>query len=675
MTTITTRPAAGDAPLLARLWADRPGIPGFLSTVDHKRIGYRYLITAFAFLVVGGVEALLMRMQLAGPEQDVLGAEAFNQLMTMHGTTMIFLFNTPVLAGFGNYLIPLQIGARDMAFPRLNALSYWIYLFAGLLTYSSFLFGTVPDGGWFAYTPLTGPEFSPGVNLDFWAVGVTFVGISTTLGAVNFIVTIFRLRAPGMSFNRLPILVWSFLVMSFMVLFAVPAITLGEVLLELDRVFGMQFYDPRLGGDPVLYQHLFWIWGHPEVYILLVPATGMVSMIIPTFSRHRLVAYTWVATALVAIGFLSFGVWVHHMFAVGVPILAGTFFAMASLLITIPSGIQFFAWLATIWQGRRPIFSSAFLFSLGFLVVFLLGGVTGVMVAVLPFDLQVHDSYFVVAHFHYVLVGGVVFPVFAGIYHWLPKMTGRLASERWGKVSFWSMLVGFNAGFFPMHVLGLLGMPRRVYTYHEGLGWEALNLLATVGVFLFGAGVLVSILNWVVSRHRGPPAPQNPWSSDSLEWATTSPPPEYNFAAVPLVEGRHPIWDVPEGRLRTLTAVRGRDVVTPEHPEHETPGTTVLDADRLELLPMPAPTAWPFVLALGTTVVFVGVLVESLLLGTVGTLLALLAIVVWTWRADEDHEPPGEDHRPPGGRRDGEPGAGPPAAEGSDPRAREVGER
>ncbi|HVM39425.1 MAG TPA: cbb3-type cytochrome c oxidase subunit I, partial [Acidimicrobiia bacterium] len=481
-TTIATRPPGEDTGFLERLWSDAPGIPGFLTTVDHKRIGTRYFVTSFLFLLVGGVQALLIRLQLAGPNQDLLDPEAFNQLMTMHGTTMIFLFNTPImLGGFGNYVTPLQIGARDMAFPRVNALSYWIFLFSGGLMYASFFLGKMPDGGWFAYPPLTGPVFSPGVNLDFWAVGVIFVGLSTTAGAINLIVTIFRLRAPGMSLNRMPLFVWAVLVTSFMSLFAFPAITLAPLLLELDRIFGMTWYWPAAGGSAVLYQHLFWFWGHPEVYILLVPATGIVSTVIPVFARHRIVGYSWMATALVAIGFLSFGVWVHHMFAVGVPFLGALFFAMASLLITIPSGVQFFGWIATVWRGRRPVFSTPMLFSLGFLFIFLLGGFTGVMVAVLPFDLQVHDSYFVVAHFHYVLIGGVVFPVFAGIYYWLPKLTGRMFSERAGKVSFWTMFVGFNVAFFPMHILGLFGMPRRVYTYQEGLGWDGYNLVATLG--------------------------------------------------------------------------------------------------------------------------------------------------------------------------------------------------
>ena len=463
---------------LHEIWKDAPGIPGFFSTVDHKRIGLRYIYTSFAFFFVAGLTALVMRAQLTAPNSHVVSPSTYNSLFTMHGTTMIFLFNTPVLAGFANYLLPLQLGARDMAFPRLNAFSYWIFLLSGVFIYASYLIGKPPDGGWFGYTPLTGGTYSGGVNLDFWGLGVVFVGISTTVGAVNFIVTIFKLRAPGMTVNRMPMFVWSILSMAFMVIFAVPAVTVATGLLELDRLFGTKFFVPHLGGSVLLYQHLFWFWGHPEVYILFVPATGMISMIIPTFSRRPLAGYVWVAASLIAIAFISFGVWVHHMFATGMPVQAMAFFSAVSLIIVLPSGVQFFAWIGTMWKGRVR-FTTPMLFALGFLLIFLLGGITGAMVAVLPFDWQVTDTYFVVAHFHYVLNGAVVFPIFGALYHWLPKVTGRLLSERLGKLSFWTMFVGFNVAFFPMHVLGLLGMPRRIYTYDRGLGWDGLNLVVT----------------------------------------------------------------------------------------------------------------------------------------------------------------------------------------------------
>src|SRR3954464_7392715 len=523
-------------------WRDSPGIPGFFTTVDHKRIGLRYIYTSFVFFFLAGLAALVMRDQLASSNNNVLAPETYNELFTMHGTTMIFLFNTPVLAGFGNYLIPLMIGSRDMAFPRLNAFSYWIFLLSGLFLFSSFVVGHPPNGGWFAYTPLTSKPYSDGINIDFWGLGVMFVGISTTVGAVNFIVTIFKLRAPGMTLNRMPIFVWSMLVFSFMVIFAVPSVTVAAGLLECDRLFGTAFYSVAGGGSVLLYQHLFWFWGHPEVYILFIPATGMISMIIPVFSRQRLAGYLWVVTALVTVAFISFGVWVHHMFATGIPALALSFFSAASLIITLPSGVQFFAWIGTMWKGVVH-FSTAMLFAIGFLLIFLLGGITGVMVAVVPFDWQVHDSYFVVAPFPYLLNGAVVFPIFGALYFWLPKMTGRMLDERLGKISFWTMFIGFNLAFFPMHILGFLGMPRRVYTYDSGLGWDVLNLIISIAAFVFAIGTLLTLYNVVRSHRRGTPAPPNPWDADSLEWATTSPPPEYNFAAMPVVASRHPLWD------------------------------------------------------------------------------------------------------------------------------------
>jgi cytochrome c oxidase subunit 1/cytochrome c oxidase subunit I+III len=621
---------------LESLWEDAPGIPGFLSTVDHKRIGLRYIYTAFFFFFTAGLMALVMRAQLASPANGVVGPQLYNELMTMHGTTMIFLFNTPVLAGFGNYLIPLQIGTRDMAFPRLNAFSYWTFLFAGILMYSSFFLGKMPDGGWFALAPLTSKTYSPGINMDFWGIGVVFVGLSTTVGAINFIVTIFKMRAPGMTFNRMPIFVWSMLVFSFMVIFAVPAVTLASGLLELDRLVGTSFYAPALGGSTLLYQHLFWFWGHPEVYILFVPATGMVSQMLTVFSRRPLVGYLWVAASLVTIGFISFGVWVHHMFATGMPALAMAFFSGASLIIVIPSGIQFFAWISTMWKGTVKL-TVPMLFVLGFLLIFLLGGITGVMVAVMPFDWQVHDSYFVVAHLHYVLNGAVVFPIFGALYYWLPKMTGRLLSERVGKVSFWIMFVGFNITFFPMHILGFLGMPRRVYTYNAGLGWEGLNAMVSIGSGIFALGILVTLANWVWSRRRGGDAPPDPWGADTLEWSTTSPPPHYNFAAVPVVAGRHPRWEtavVPETRSGDDEETRslGRQGAF----ERETPFTSGIDTQPDGTMQIPHETYLPFFVALGLFVFFLGALVTAVQIGVVGVGIAIVAALWWTWRTDED---------------------------------------
>jgi cytochrome c oxidase subunit I+III len=547
----------------------------------------------------------------------------------MHGTSMVFLFNTPGLAGFGNNRLPRQSGSRDIACPRLNAISYWIFLLSGVFLYSSFLVGHLPDGGWFAYTPLTSKAFSPGINLDFWGLGVVFVGISTTVGAVNFIVTTFKMRAPGMTLNRLPIFVWSMLVFSFMVIFSVPAVTVAAGLLELDRLFGTAFYSVGGGGSVLLYQHLFWFWGHPEVYILFLPATGMVSTIIPVAAREKLAGYLWVAAAFIAIAFISFGVWVHHMFATGGPALALAVFSAASLVIAIPSGILYFCWIATMWTGRVK-FHTPMLFCIGFLVIFLLGGITGVMVAVMPIDWQVTDSYFVVAHFHYVLNGAVVFPIFGALYYWLPKMTGRMLSERLGKWSFWTMLVGFNVSFFPMHILGLMGMQRRIYTYSDGLGWGTLNLVVSIGGVLFGAGTGITLFNFFWSRWRGEPAPDNPWGADTLEWATPSPPPDYNFAAVPVVHSRHPLWDDEE-----LVHAAGPSGFDREGAERrETPVVVGLVGRPEHAVPIPRPTYLPFRCALGVFVFFSGMLVDATLVLAAGVAGVLVAAVMWTWRTE-----------------------------------------
>jgi cytochrome c oxidase subunit I+III len=624
---------------LERTWRDSPGIPGFFTTVDHKRIGRRYIYTSFAFFFLAGLAALVMRDQLASSNNNLLAPETYNELFTMHGTTMIFLFNTPVLAGFGNYLIPLQIGARDMAFPRLNAFSYWIFLFAGLFLYSSVLVGHAPDGGWFAYVPLTGKAYSPGINIDFWGLGIAFVGISTTVGAVNFIVTIFKMRAPGMTFNRMPLFVWSMLVFSFMVIFAVPAVTLAAVLLELDRLFGTAFYVPGAGGSTLLYQHLFWFWGHPEVYILFVPATGMVSMMVSVFSRRRIAGYVWIVTALVSIGFISFGVWVHHMFATGLPPLALAFFSSVSLLITIPSGVQFFSWIVTMWKGKVTL-TVPMLFTVGFLLIFLLGGITGVMVSILPFDWAVTDSYFIVAHLHYVLNGAVVFPIFGAIYFWAPKMTGKMFNERLGKISFWVMFVGFNLTFFPMHILGIMGMPRRVWTYSNGLGWDTLNLIVSIGSVVFGAGTGITLLNWAISMRRSANAPADPWGGDTLEWATTSPPPDYNFAEIPVVSSRHPLWDggappalpgvaaVEDPAVRSLSLRGGF--------EKTSPISSGRDTRPSEVLEVPEETVLPLALAFGIAVFFVGLLIDASVVGVLGVAFGVLALLRWVWRTDMD---------------------------------------
>ncbi len=621
---------------LEEVWEDRPGLLGFLTTVDHKRVGMRYIYTAFVFFFIAGLLALVMRAQLAEPNNSIVDADSYNQLFTMHGTTMIFLFNTPVLAGFGNYLLPLMIGARDMAFPRLNAFSYWVFLFSGVFMYSSFLIGKAPNGGWFAYTPLTDQTYSPGLNLDFWGLGVIFVGISSSAGAVNFIVTAFKMRAPGMTVNRMPMFVWSLVGMAFMIVFAFPAVTVSAALLEADRLFNTAFFVPAQGGSVLLYQHLFWFWGHPEVYILFLPATGMISMIIPVFSRRPLAGYLWVAASLVAIAFISFGVWVHHMFATGTPAQAMGFFSAASLVIALPSAIQYFSWIGTMWGGRVKL-EPPMLFALGFLVIFLIGGITGVMVAAIPFDLQVTDSYFIVAHFHYVLNGAVVFPIFGALYYWLPKMTGRMLNRRLGVWSFWTMFISFNVTFFPMHILGVMGMPRRVYTYDAGLGWDTLNLVVSIGGAVFGIGTGLTVINFFWSRRRGRPAGPNPWQADSLEWATTSPPPDYNFAAMPVVNSRHPLW---EQEVLPVGQPDGDEAATVQSVEgalrRETLVTTGLDALGEGGQRVPAPTALPLFIAAGLAVLFVGLLISAVLVLAVGVFVGLAGLAVWTWRTEAD---------------------------------------
>jgi cytochrome c oxidase subunit 1/cytochrome c oxidase subunit I+III len=618
---------------LERIWSEAPGLGSWLDTTDHKRIGKRYIYTAFAFFAAGGIEATIMRAQLAAPELDLTGPDQFNQLFSMHGITMIFFFVTPMLFGFGNYFVPLMIGTRDMAFPKLNAFGYWVFLFAGLFVYSSFLMGTAPNNGWFNYPPLSSAEFTPGKNIDFYTLGLIFLGISTTVGSVNFLVTIFKLRAPGMSINRMPLYVWSILATSLAVVFALPSLTVANAMLQLDRQAGFHFFDPGGGGDPVLWQHLFWIFGHPDVYIIFLPGIGIVSTVLPVFSRRPIIGYPWLALATMATAVVGFGVWVHHMFATGLPAASLAFFSAASLLITIPSGVQVFGWLATIIAGRVDL-RTPMLFILGFLFTFVVGGVTGPMFAAVPFDQQITDSYFVVAHFHYVLFGGAVFPIFAAIYYWIPKMYGRMYHEGLGKLSFWLIFLGFNATFFPMHISGLLGMPRRIYTYHRGLGWDAWNLTSTVGAYALAAGIALVAVAWLLAARRGASAGPNPWNSDTLEWATSSPPPDYDFAQLPVVRSREPLWDQPE--LRDIgERARDRRLVLDEG--HETLGTTVLDADPEAVLPMPGGSVAPVSLAAGLAGIFGGLLLEAPPLLVVGVVLSVGALLGW-FRVTEGHE-------------------------------------
>ncbi|HET7234171.1 MAG TPA: cytochrome c oxidase subunit I [Longimicrobium sp.] len=595
-----------------------------LASVDHKKIGKRYLITAFLFLLVGGVEALLMRMQLSRPENTLLTPEQYDQLFTMHGVTMIFWYAAPILSGFGNYLVPLFIGSRDMAFPRLNAFSYWTFLLSGIVLYTGALIGMAPDGGWFAYTPLTGPAFSPGLNLDFYAISLLFLTISTTAGAINFIVTIFKMRCPGMSMSRMPLALWSTLTMSFAVVFGMPPLTAALVFLELERRWNFHFFDP-LSGSPLLWQHLFWIFGHPWVYIVILPATGLVSMMLPTFCRRPIVGHTYIVLATIATGMAGFGVWVHHMFATGIPVLSTTFFSAASLTVSIPSGIQIFGWLATIWHAKRHVWRTPFYFIVGFIVLFVIGGFSGVMTAAIPADWQETDTYFVVAHIHYVLIGINLFPVMAAFYYWLPKMTGRMLDERLGRWNFWVMFTGMNIAFFPMHVVGMLGMTRRIYTYPAHLGWTWLNQVETVGGFIFAAGVLIFVANYFISRKNGVRAGPNPWQASSLEWSVSSPPPAWNFSVIPAVASREPLWDGTD-----LLAGGGGDGRVLSH-EKKTLGTTVLDAVPDSVLHMPEDTLYPLGLSVALTVLFYGLVFKSVPVFAVGLLATFAAIVGWLW--------------------------------------------
>jgi cytochrome c oxidase subunit I len=632
--TLARIPEVGSAPpgsdaerRLFELWESAPGWRGWLSTVDHKAIGLRYLVTSFIFLLIGGSEALIMRVQLAGPDQHLLTPDQYNQLFTMHGITMIFLYALPVLSGFSNYLWPLMLGSRDMAFPRLNALSYWLFLFAGLFLYASFPLGEGPNSGWFNYVPLAGLEYNTGPNIDVYALGMVLLGISTTVGAVNFIVTLFRMRAPGMSIDKVPILVWGTLTASVANVFAVPSVSLAFFLLWLDRRNGTHFFDPLNGGKPMLWQHLFWMFGHPWVYVIVLPAMGIVSDALPTFCRRPLVGYAAVALSTMATMLLGFGVWIHHMFATGLPALAISFFGATSLAISIPSAVAVFAWIATIWLGQ-PVFRTPFLFFAGFVLLFVMGGLSGVMTAAVPLDLQLNDTYFVVAHLHYVLLGINVFPVVGGIYYWFPKFCGRMMNETLGKWSFWVLFIGFNLGFFPMHVAGLLGMPRRIYTYAPNMGWNTVNLITSIGSFVFAAGILIFLANIALSLKRGALAPQNPWDAPTLEWAVPSPPPPYNFAVIPFIASRHPLWedrlDAAEGRSNLQEGYLLMD-------GRETLGTTALDAVPDVILKMPDDTYAPFFLALFSASGFAGLLLDWDRFTLLMAAAAGLSLAVWMW--------------------------------------------
>jgi cytochrome c oxidase subunit 1 len=522
------------------------GILEWVTTTDHKKIGVLYLFTTFFFFLSGGLLALAMRTQLATPDGHILTAQQYNAAFTMHGTTMVFLFVVPVWTGFANYIIPLQLGARDMAFPRLNALSYWLLLSGGMLLYSSFLVGP-PAAGWTSYVPLSTKPFSPQLGQDLWIIGLTVLGFSSIFGALNMIVTIFSLRAPGMTFHRITLFAWSVLVTSFLLVLAMPFLTVAGVLLLFDRLAGTNFFSVGEGADPLLWQYLFWFFGHPEVYIMILPGFGVISEVLPVFSRKPIFGYKMIAYASVAIGFLSFGVFVHHMFVAGIDPVLQVFFMSSTMLIAVPTGVKVFSWVGTLWGGSLR-FKSAMLFALGFLAVFTIGGISGVFLASVPVDIQLSDTYYVVAHIHYVLVGGALFSFFAAAYYWIPKMSGRLMSEKLGTIQFLIFFLGFNLAFYPMHQLGIEGMPRRTYHYVQSPEWGLLNLIATIGVYLIALSVTIFIFNFISSivMKGGKVADDDPWEGDTLEWATSSPPPPYNFARIPVVHSARPLKeDVP----------------------------------------------------------------------------------------------------------------------------------
>ena len=613
---------------LERTWRRPPGILGWLATVDHKEIGRRYIITALLFLALGGMLSLAMRLQLAQPDSNLISAQRYNELFTMHGSTMMFLFAVPVMEGVAVFIIPLMLGTRSTAFPRLNAFSYYMYLFGGLLLWSAFLLNIGPDIGWFAYTPLSGPQFSPGKRADIWAQMITFTEVSALAAAVVLICTILKARAPGMTLARMPLFAWAMLVVAVMIVFSMPSIALCSGMLISDRLVGTQFYNHYEHGDALLWQHLFWFFGHPEVYIIFLPATGFVSVITETFCRRPIFAYPVVVLALISTGILAFGLWVHHMFATGLPRVGYSFYTSASMTVAIPTGLQIFCWLATMWDGR-PRFQVPMLYVVGFIVTFVIGGLSGVIIASVPLDLQLHDTYFIVAHFHYVLIGGAVFPLLGILTYWFPKITGRMMSETLGKIGFWMLFLGFQLAFFPMHFAGLLGMPRRVYTYPAGLGLELPNLLSTIGAFVVATAVGLFVVNGLYSLYRGAIAPPNPWEASTLEWATTSPPPPYNFAHVPVVDSKTPLWDA-EGELPVVTGLRVD--------EKETLLTTVVAASPDLREPVPAASLWPLILSIAVAVFFISSIFSpwAVLFGSIPCAIAAAA---WFWPKELNRNP------------------------------------
>ena len=597
------------------------GIWSWITTVDHKRIGVLYGTTAFIFMLFAGIEAGVIRIQLSQPELGIVSPGRYNEMFTMHATVMIFMVVMPMAASFFNFVVPLAIGARDVAFPRLNALSYWIFLFGGILMHVSFAVGEVPDAGWFSYANLTEKPFSPDRGLDFWSLSLLVLGTSSVAAALNFIVTIVNLRAPGMTLMRMPVFVWMTLITSILLVLAFPVITVGLIELTMDRNFGTHFFVPSEGGDPILWQHLFWVFGHPEVYILILPPMGIVSEILPTFSKKPLFGYPFIVFSGIVIGMMGWAVWSHHMFTVGLGPVANSVFTITTMLIAVPTGVKIFNWMGTLWKGSIE-FSTAMLFALGFITLFIIGGLSGVSHAVSPSDFQQQDTYYVVAHLHYVLFGGSIFGIFAGIYYWYPKITGKMLSEFWGKITFALMFIGMNVTFFPMHYVGMNGMPRRIFTYAEEFGWGNLNLLATFGYFVIFISILTFMYSVWLSR-RSRPVSHDPWDAPGLEWSIASPPPPYNFAELPRVEGRDHYWIVKD-RARE----EGDPITGPEAP---------VDPASIH---MPSPSYWPIITAAGVALIGGGIL-SHYGISFLGGIITFLGVIGW---ANEPAAAPEEGH-------------------------------